>query len=43
MVLEVSGGCYYLMRRAERICHDLLNLAEDVAAEVYFEVRVEFR
>lgn len=41
MVLEVSGGCYYFVGGAKRICHDLLDLAEDVAAEVYFEVWVE--
>lgn len=42
MVLEVSGGCYYLVSGTESICHNLLNLTKDVATEIYFEVRVEF-
>ena len=42
MVLHSSSWCNNLVGCSECICHDLFDLAEDVASEVYFQFGVVF-
>lgn len=42
MVLHSASWCNNLVGCSESICHNLLDLAEDVASEVYFQFRVVF-
>lgn len=40
VVLEGAGWRHHFLRRPKRICHDLLDLAEDVRPEVDLQVGV---
>ncbi len=42
MMLHSSSWRNNLVRCSESICHNLLDLAENVASEVYFKFRVIF-
>lgn len=42
MMLERAAGCYYGVGSAKRVRHNLLDLAEDVSVEIYFQMREVF-